>query len=399
MGRRSVRPVSILLTSCIAASLFTGCDMPWGKKKVQQEAVEAYLGACLEFDYRTAASLVDDKDDAFQDIVLESPQRDICELVMSRAQFEVLKVDNDRALVKLTMPDIDRALKRENIPALELEDLEDIIDDTDKMLEEEFEFDFIKDGKEWLIDPDSTEEFAEFVSEIGLEVASEIGIGSGAKDFFNAYMTFLKEGNIDAAYSMLYGNGYASGGGGFFGADTNVLLAEFYSSVFGSVEYEAEVVSCSGSSVTLEITGTRADIASSVAYVSGNDAEVSVQFLKRMMIFYINVNSYDYGSYDTYSVEDMLYGYMEALIEFYIACIDAADSESFTCEIEMEVDENGNYSFDCDPASDMLGDIDEPEFADGFYEQALDELLASGEITQSQYNDLRYLDIDDLTMF
>ena len=128
MGRRSVRPVSILLTSCIAASLFTGCDMPWGKKKVQQEAVEAYLGACLEFDYRTAASLVDDKDDAFQDIVLESPQRDICELVMSRAQFEVLKVDNDRALVKLTMPDIDRALKRENIPALELEDLEDIID-------------------------------------------------------------------------------------------------------------------------------------------------------------------------------------------------------------------------------------------------------------------------------
>lgn len=400
MANRVRKAISVLLITSLCASLLTGCDLPWGKKKAQQEVVETYLNACFEFDYRKAASCVEDKDDAFQDFYPDSPQLEICETILSLAQFEVEKVDNDRVLVALTVPDIDRALKRMNVAAVELEDLEDILSDTDKLIEEEFEFDLIKDKKEWVIEPESTEEFVEFVSELGLEIAPEIGLGTRAKDFYDTFISCLREGNIDAAYNMMYGSGgYGGGVTGFYGADTNDLIAEFYSSIFGSVDYELEIVSCEGSSVTLEVSGTRADIGSAVAYVSGNDADASVEFLKRMALFYVGYSSFDYDHDDMDAFEDLFYGYMEALVEFYIACIDRADTESFTFEIELEIDENGNFSFVDDPMSAILGDVDEPEFAEGFYEQALDELLASGEITQSEYDELSELDIEDITTF
>ena len=401
MARRSVRTVSILLASCMAASLFTGCDLRWGKKKDQQEAVEAYLSACFEFDYRKAASLVNDKDDAFQEVVLESPQRDICELVLSRAQFEVVNVDNDRALVKLTMPDIDRALKRENVPALEVEDLEDIIDDSDKLLEEEFEFDFIKDGKEWLIDPESTEDFAEFVSEIGLEIAPKLGLGTRAEDFFNALMTYLAEGNIAAAYDLLYSGYGMSGGGGYFGTDINDLLQEFYVAIFTRIDYETEVTNCTDSYVTLEVTGTRVDFASAIADVSANNAEISVPYIKQMMLLYVAAGRVrdDLYSYQNYfATEDFFYEYLQNIIDFYAACAEAGDVEPFTAEVRIDIGEDGSFSFDGDPVNDVVGDIGNPEyaFADEFYDQALDELLASGEITEEEYEELLEVDVDEL---
>ena len=147
MAGRIKKAVSLLLITGLSVSLLTGCDLPWGKKKAQQEVVETYLNACFEFDYRKAASCVQKKDDAFQDFYPESPQLEICEMILSNAQYEVEKIENDRVLVNITMPDIDRVLKRENVASLEVEDLEDMLSDTDKLLEERFDFDLIKDGK------------------------------------------------------------------------------------------------------------------------------------------------------------------------------------------------------------------------------------------------------------
>lgn len=395
MENRIKKAVSLLLISSLGASLLTGCDLPWGKKKAQQEVVETYLDACFEFDYRKAASCVQKKDDAFQEFYPESPQLEICEMILSNAQYEVQKIENDRVLVNITMPDIDRVLKRENVAALEVEDLEDLLSDTDKLLEERFDFDLIKDGKEWVIDPDSTEEFVEFISELGLEVAPEIGLGSRAVDFVDAFINCLKSGNIDAAYSMMYGNDYY-GYSSIFGDDVNDSLSEFYATLFGSIEYEAEVVSLSSSSVTVELNGTRADLNSAISEVGANNAELSVPLIKQLMRMYLEYNNMDYSVYNPGAAETFLYEYISCLVDFYIGCTDVADSLEFTCEIELEIEDDGTFSFVGDPLECFYDDLEEPVFAEEFYEQARDELLASGEITESEYNELEGMEAEEL---
>ena len=395
MAGRIKKAVSLLLITGLSVSLLTGCDLPWGKKKAQQEVVETYLNACFEFDYRKAASCVQKKDDAFQEFYPESPQLEICEMILSNAQYEVEKIENDRVLVNITMPDIDRVLKRENVASLEVEDLEDMLSDTDKLLEERFDFDLIKDGKEWVIDPDSTEEFVEFISELGLEVVPEIGLGSRAVDFVDDFINCLKSGNIDAAYSMMYGNDYY-GYSSVFGDDVNDSLSEFYATLFGSIEYEAEVVSLSSSSVTVELNGTRADLNSAISEVSANNAELSVPLIKQLMRIYLEYNNMDYSVYDPGASETFLYEYISCLVDFYVGCTDVADSLEFTCEIELEIEDDGTFSFVGDPLSTLYDHLEEPVFSEEFYEQALDELLASGEITQSEYDELQGMDADDL---
>lgn len=395
MENRIKKAVSLLLISSLGASLLTGCDLPWGKKKAQQEVVETYLDACFEFDYRKAASCVQKKDDAFQDFYPESPQLEICEMILSNAQYEVQKIENDRVLVNITMPDIDRVLKRENVAALEVEDLEDLLSDTDKLLEERFDFDLIKDGKEWVIDPDSTEEFVEFISELGVETASEIGLGSRAMDYVDTFISCLQSGNLDAAYSMMYGGDYYSFSG-FYGTDVNDSLTRFYSALFGSIEYEAEVVSLSSSSVTIEINGTRVDLDSSIADVSANNADLSVPMIKQLMRLYLQYEHVDYSNYDPTAAETLLFDYITCLVDFYIGCIDVADSESFNCEIELEIEDDGTFSFVGDPLECFYDDLEEPVFAEEFYEQARDELLASGEITESEYNELEGMEAEEL---
>lgn len=386
MRDRSKKAVSVLLASCLTASILTGCDLPFGKKKAQQAVVEDYIGACLEFDYHAAAALVQDKDDAFQDVSLESPQRDICEMVLSKAEFEVVKVDNDRALVNFTAPDVDRALKRENIAALELEDVEDILEDTYKLLEEEFEFDLVKDGKEWLIDPDSTEDFAEFISEIGLDAAPELGLGTRALEKFNTIISLMAEGNVAAADALMYHDGYS---GTYdlsyvFGDDAEDIITSYYAALYSSVDYEAEIISCDSSSVTLEITGTRLDLNESMSDIAANNAVITVPYVKALILFYISISEFDYSS----GLNDLDYsGYLEAAVQFYIDCLEAADPKPFTLTVVVEIDETGEPLI-CEDDIDIIENVNTPDFAEEFYYQALDELLADGEITQEQYDEL-----------
>jgi len=399
MTSRVKKAVSLLLISSLCASLLTGCDLPWGKKKAQQEVVETYLNACFEFDYRKAASCVQKKDDAFSDFYPDSPQLEICEMILSNAQYEVQKVENDRVLVDITMPDIDRVLKRENVAALEVEDLEDMLSDTDKMLEESFDFDLIKDGKEWVIDPDSTEDFVEFISELGVEAASEIGLGSRAKSYVEALIGYFQSGNISAAYDMMYGSSYGSVYSMYGSSSLNDIITELYVALYGTIEYDIEVVSCNSSSVTLEFTGTKPNLADAMDEACEHNADLSVPFLKRLMIFYLEFNNMDYSDYDSDAFETLIYGYYDALIDFYVSCIGAADSEEFSCEIELEINEDGSFAIYQDPLGSLYDDIGEPVFADEFYEQARDELLASGEITQSEYDELEGLDATDLVVY
>ena len=82
----------------------------------------------------------------------------------------------------------------------------------------------------------------------------------------------------------------------------------------------------------------------------------------------------------------------------YAACAEAGDVEPFTAEVRIDIGEDGSFSFDGDPVNDVVGDIGNPEyaFADEFYDQALDELLASGEITEEEYEELLEVDVDEL---
>lgn len=393
MNKRTRKAICVVIATCLTASMLAGCNISFGKTKAQKELVERYLNACIEFEYRDASSCVKGSGDAFQDVDLGPVQQEICELCLSEAQFEVEEIKNDRALVKFSMPDIDRILKRENVAALEVEDLDDLIADSDKLIEEEFEFDFIKDKREWLIDPDSTEEFAEFISEFGLDVSSEIGLGSRAVAFFDSFMSCLAQGNIDAAYAFIdTGSGYSVGSmNSYYSSDVVAQLEDFYAALFGTVTYEAEVSSCNGSAVVLEVTGTRAAFYDSMQYVIANNPDMTVPYMKDMILCEIRLMDFDYSNGDLTSlIEESL----EIQIEFYIQCLELAQTEDFECTVEVDIDENGNMSLDPNIMTDILGEDQSFDYPQEFYEQALDELLEEGQITQDQYDELMIMDPD-----
>ncbi|MCR5530081.1 MAG: hypothetical protein K6F49_12795 [Saccharofermentans sp.] len=392
MNKRTRKAICVVIATCLTASMFAGCNISFGKTKAQKELVERYLNACIEFEYRDASSCVKGSGDAFQDVDLEPVQQEICELCLSRAQFEVEKIENDRALVKFIVPDIDRILRRENVASLEVDDLDDLISDSDKMLEEEFEFDFVKGKKEWLIDADSTEDFAEFISEFGLDVSSTLGLGSRAVELFDSLMTCLAQGNIDAADDLMNGGSSYSGASitSYYDPEAAAAITNVYSLLFGAITYDVEVASCSESSVVLEVSGTRVAFYDSMANILSTNETIAVPYIKEMILYYVRLDAFDYSTGDYTSMASEL---LLIQTDFYIQCMERAQSEEFEFTVEISIDEHGNMSMDPYVMESIIGSPQgAADVSQEFYEQALEELLEEGEITQEQYEELLLTD-------
>ena len=396
MNTRIRKTICLGLISTFMVSMLTGCDFTFGgKAKKQEELITDYIEACIELDYDKAYKCVKGKKDSFQDVDFIDNQQEIVELCLAKAEYEIVKIEDDEARITFKMPDPDKSLKRENIEMLEIDDIEDLIDDSDKWFDEDFDFKFVQVDKEWYIEPKSTKEFAEFIEGVGDEIAPRIGVGSNIIGTLDQYITYMAQGDYMAAMNLteMGGYGYPSSGSDPY-MDT---YAELYSIIYSGIDYEAEVTDYDGETAVIHVTGTRIDFMSAVVDASANNEELTVPFLKDVVLLLAESENASHGgsNYDS----DYWMEYYDLYLEYIAECCSLGETESFESDIEVMIESNGKVTLNYFDLTDLIvngSTYDEPEFNPEYYEQALNELLAEGQITQEQYDRYIAMDPDEL---
>ena len=365
-----------------AASLFvlplSGCSLFGGKDKAAiEEVATSYIDYIKSGKLNKSAALVADEEDFFQENAFPAQQEDLLSVVLPASEYEVQNIEVNKtsasAEIVFTIPDLDSIADE----GYSFTEFLEAVDDIDETVEETVEFDFTKDGDEWLIEGDSTEDFFNFLSGIGADL--EFGLSeSGALEAVDTFMSYLAQGDVDGVLSM------SPEGADIFdsydefleemGTDST-LYSDLFSSFFSNVEYTSSVVSASEDEVVVSLEGTAPDAQAAMTEAASDHAVM-------VPIFADYLEAVLAGNYDQNII-------VTELIEAVTGSVAQSNQMiPYSTSITVTADEEGNFY--CDPSDGFFYDFDFPDIADAdeLMPEALDLLLEQGRISQSDYNQL-----------
>ena len=368
--------VSVITATSFVALSFSGCSLLGGKDKAAiEEVASSYIDNVLDGKINKTAQFVVDEEDFFQENELPSQQQALISAVFDASSYEVedIEVSKDSASAQIvfTMPDLDSIADE----GYSFDEFIDAIGDIDEDTEETVEFEFSKDGEDWLIEGDSTEDFYNFLMSIGEDIEFSGLSEGGALDAVDEFYGYLVAGNMEAAIGMT-----ANSEGGF--EEFSEMLAEHpeygalvdcVSNYFSAVEYTSEVTNVTDDEITVTVTGTAPD-AETMVTEAMNDHTILVPIMADFIESMIS------GDYDVNIIYTGLFG----------AVADTIGTGSpipYSTDIAVTVDDDGNYYVE--PGDGFLFDFDFPEVAgsEELIPEAMDLLLSQGRISQEQYNE------------
>ena len=390
--KKGIKTVSAVLVLSLMTGTLSGCDNIFAgkKKESQEEAVRNYISACMEFRYDDSMDCVSG-DDAFQDVAIEVPRYDLVAACLSCATIEIVSNEDDQISVEITAPDVDKTIRNGDPGDYDIDHLKSMVTGSEYTEENTFEFDMVKVDRNWLIDEDSTEDLAKYISEIGLETESVVKLGTNACSLVDGFLGQLGVGDVDAAMNLTTNSAYAANSN-FMSADDN---ADTYVLLFSGYEFETELDCVDDQSATVTVTGTRPSIAQGMEIVS-DDPDVMIPYIKTMLTLYADSGilllfTGDFSTaggtgYDFYNFYDDL---MAGINQVTAAAAEVAPSEEFSVSVDVVLNSNGVPKIDEYDTDYFFEGTETPVIREDFYDQALDELLDEGVITQEEY-DLLY---------
>ena len=365
-----------------AASLFTlslsGCSLLGGKDKAAiEETATSYIGYIMSGKLNKSAALVVDEEDYFQENAFPVQQEDLLSVVFESTEFEVENIEVNKnsgsAEIVFSIPDLD-SIADEGYSFTEFLDAVGDIDDT---VEETVEFEFSKDGEDWLIEGDSTEDLYNFFLGIGEGIEFSGLSESAALEAVDTFMAYLAQGDVNGVLSM------SPEGADIFdsldeftealGSD-NTVISNLFSSYFSQVDYESSISSVSEDAIVVSLTGTAPDAEPAIT-AAVQDHNVIVP------IYADYIESLVSGNYDTVALTG------EILDAVSTAVAQTTLTTAYNASVTVTADDDGNLY--CDPTEDgFFYDFEFPEVADSseLMVEALDLLLEQGRISQSDYN-------------
>ncbi len=369
--------VSVVTASSILVLSMSGCSLLGGKDKAAiEEVATSYIDYIKDGKLNKTADLVVDEEDYFQENAFPAQQEDLLSVLWESMEFTVenIEVNKDSASAEIvfTMPDLDSIAEE----GYSFDEFLDAIGDIEDTVEASVDFDFSKDGDNWLIEGDSTEDFFNFLAGIGEDLEFS-GLSEGAAiEAVDTFMSYLAQGDVEGVISMSTNTETAFADldeiAEAMGED-NTVLSDLFSSYFSNVQYESSIESVNEDSIVVALTGTAPDAEPAIT-AAVNDHDIIVPVFADYLESMIN------GNYDVTAVATALLGVVNA------AVVDA-DQTSYNTTITVTVDEAGNYY--CNPADEgFFYDFDFPEVADSdeLMPEALALLLEQGRISQSDYN-------------
>ena len=371
--------VSAVTAASVLALSFTGCSLLGGKDKAAiEEVATSYIDYIKDGKLNKSADLVVDEEDYFQENAFPVQQEDLLSAVLASTEFTVenieVKKDSGSADIVFTMPDLDSIADE----GYSFEEFLDAVGDIDDTVEETVEFEFSKDGEDWLIEGDSTEDLYNFFLGIGEGIEFSGLSESAALEAVDTFMAYLAQGDVNGVLSM------SPEGADIFdslddftealGSD-NTVMSNLFSSYFSQVDYESSISNVSEDAIVVSLTGTAPDAEPAIT-AAVQDHNVIVP------IYADYIESLVSGNYDTVALTG------EILDAVSTAVAQTTLTTAYNASVTVTADDDGNLY--CDPTEDgsFFYDFEFPEVADSseLMVEALDLLLEQGRISQSDYN-------------
>lgn len=367
--------VSAVTAASVLALSFTGCSLLGGKDKAAiEEVATSYIDYIKDGKLNKSADLVVDEEDYFQENAFPVQQEDLLSAVLASTEFTVenieVKKDSGSADIVFTMPDLDSIADE----GYSFEEFLDAVGDIDDTVEETVEFEFSKDGEDWLIEGDSTEDFFNFLAGIGEDLEFS-GLSEGAAlEAVDTFYSLIASGDITSAISMT-----ADADGSLEEYQEMIeeypdliVIEDILSNYISEVEYTSEVTEVTEDAITVSVTGTAPDAEASVTEAVNNH-DVMVPIMADYIESMIN------GTYDTNLI-------FAEIFEVVADSIGTGAPVPYSTQIVVTADEDGNLRVD--PDDGFVFDFDFPDVADGndLMPEAMDLLLEQGRISQSDYN-------------
>lgn len=369
--------VSLITATSVLALSMSGCALLGGKDKAAiEEVATSYIDYIKDGKLNKSLKLVVDEEDYFQENELPAQQAELVSAVLAASEIEVdgieVKKDSGSAEIVFTMPDLESIADE----GYSFDEFVEAIGDIDETVEESVEFSFSKDGEDWLIEGDSTEDFYNFLMGIG-EGIEFSGLSEGAAiDAVDTFMTYLANGDTDGVLAMSPADAQIFDSFeevAYFTGD-DAAVSNLFIAFFSRVNYEATIGAVTEDSITVNLEGTAPDPEANLN-AAVEDEDVIVPICADYIETFIN---------ETYDMT-VLYSSLFTLIN---DAIDGAADGPYSASIVVTVDEDGNYY--CDPGDDFMFDFEMPDI--DFFDnadlmiQALTLLYDEGRISQGDYN-------------
>lgn len=387
MNTRKV--LSVVTASALLTGALSGCALFGKDKAAVTDATTAYIDCIMAGKYNKSAKLVTDEEDYFADGQIDEVTAGILEAVWEVTEYEIgeveVKKDSATAEAIFTFPDLQEIAG----DGLTYDDFIAAIADIDEDTEETFSFDLSKDGDEWLIEGDSTEDFYDFLTGYigdiefaGLSNASAIAI-------VDEFMSYLAAGDLASAIELTGDDPDDIAG---FDEVTEVLgedygiLGDCIQSYFSQITYESEVTSSDDESITVTVNGTAPD-PSEILEARLNDPDVMVPVIADIYYTFMNES----GDSNIITAMAQLY---EILNESINMAVGEETYGPYTGTFVVSENEDGTLLVE--PQSDIMEVLEVSSFGlenEEMTQDAIELLLEQGRITQEQYNE--YMGYDD----
>ncbi|MBR1797919.1 MAG: hypothetical protein IJ757_07940 [Clostridiales bacterium] len=366
--------VGIVTTVAVLATSLSGCALLGGKDKAAiEEAATGYVDAIRDGKLKNSKKYVVDEEDYFQENELPSQQQELVNAVLEASSYEVEDVEVNKtkasANVVFTMPDLESIADE----GYSFDEFIEAIEDIDDEVEESVSFSFVKDGEDWLIKADSTEDFYEFLMGIGEGIEFSGLSEAAAIEAVDTFVDYLRDGDLESAIAISSSdtdiNDYQSQMSMFGDAVVGVMSA-----YFSNVEYTSEVTETNEDSITVALTGTAPDAANAIQAAFA-DVDTMAPVMADVM------EALNDGG-------DLNSAY-ESIFAVASSAVQSADSTAYSTTAVVTADEDGNLQVD--PGENFFFDMDAINI-----DEALDSeelmmatyaiLLERGSITQAEYD-------------
>ena len=368
------KAICTVTAAAVLMGSFAGCSLLNGKdKEAIVDVVGNYLDAIKKGKYNNSKKYVVDEEDYFQDNALEAQQAELVEAVLNASEFEFgeAEVNKNSGSVEVTivMPDLGSIADE----GYTFDEFISNIGDIDDTVDETIEFECSKDGDEWLVEGDSTEDFFNFCESIGEGIEFGGLSEAAALETVDTFLAYLAAGELQSAIDMSNSGGdLISALNDEFGESVDpASLQNVFQAYFSNMSYETEVTNVTDDEITVALTGMAPD--SQAGVVSAvNNYDIMVPVYADYLETVLN-GQMDYGL--------LFNGYLIAIADGFAAAPLADYSATFT----VSADADGNLM--CDPGDGFINwDFNYADPSDELVYAALDYLLEQGRISQADYN-------------
>ena len=369
--------MSIVTAASMLVLSVSGCSLLGGKdRQAIEEAATGYIDAVNAGKFNKSLKFVEDEEDFFQENEIPSDQAELVAAVMGASEITVenieAKKDKGSADIVFTMPDLDEIADE----GYSLDEFIDAIEDIEGETEETVEFSFVKDGEDWLIEADSTEEYYNFLMSIGEGIEFSGLSETAALETVDTLVNLLREGDLQGV-AAICGESEELDFSDLEeeGMDVNSIINVF-SAYYTGLDYTSEVTEVTEDAITVSLTGTAPDAQAAIEETF-SDPDTVAPLLADVYESYLNGDNGDMSA--AYSSVYSLIG--ESIV--------SADTIPYSSSVVVTADEEGNLF--AEPADDFIFDFDSIDIgtmlsSDEAVMAAFDLLLEQGRISQSDYD-------------